>query len=117
MSIAKIFILVLLAFLINNNLFFKLPIKNTYLDAFVKTCLFFILLLAIDLVLAQKEGYTNSQSLFEDPQESYDYCIETNRPPFMGSMNDTINYCLDRISGKNYVPKNLKPAKKVRFAC
>ena len=117
MSVVKFFVLVLLAILLNINLFFNLPIKNVYLDAFVRTCLFFILLLVIDLALAQKEGYTNSQSLFKDPQESYDSCIETNRPPFMGSMNDTINYCLNRISGQGYVPEGLKPPKKVRFAC
>jgi len=61
MSIAKIFILVLLAFLINSNLFFKLPIKNVYLDAFVRTCLFFIFLFAVDVFLTQKESYISNK--------------------------------------------------------
>ena len=33
-------------------------------------------------------------------QRAYNKCMSKNSPPFMGSVSDTINYCLNNISNR-----------------
>ena len=47
----------------------------------------------------------------------YEYCMEKNQPPFIGSVEDAENHCLSRIAGSGYRPElQKKQCKKVTFA-
>jgi len=117
MSILHFFILFLLAFILMTNLFFHLPFENKWVATLIRTCLFIISYYFIEQGLGKKEGYANSVPFFKNPKNVYDYCMEVNKPPFMASDQDTLNYCLNRVAGTGYVPPNLKKPKKVRFTC
>jgi len=117
MNVIKFLVVFLLAYLVNNKLFFKLPVNNSYVDAFVRTCIFLFVLMVLDLAFNQKEGYANAVPFFSNPKNAFDYCMKVNSPPFMASESDTLNHCLSRVAGRDYEPSDLKPPKKVRFAC
>ena len=46
------------------------------------------------------EGFTINGEPDAFYQSAYDKCMRINSPPFMGSVSDTINYCLNNISSR-----------------
>lgn len=107
----------LLAFLLMPKMFVKIPIKNILIVAVLHAVIYAVAFHFIHMYLPKREGYANNVPFFSQSDKVFEYCMSVNRPPFMGSLSDTINHCLDRISGSNYVPSSIKEPKKVRFAC
>ena len=117
MSISLILYIGLIAYITRPGAFFKIPFRQSFMVAFVHASIFFTLFIIGKPFLTTKEGYANNMPLFSDPSNMYNYCMYANRPPFMGSIHDTINNCLARISGTGYVPYSTKNTfKKVRFS-
>ena len=73
-------------------------IQNAMIHAFIFSvllCLYFTL-----MGDSNTEGFTKNGLPDNHYKNSYDKCIRTNAPPFMGSISDTVNYCLNRISSR-----------------
>ena len=98
------------------GVYFKAPFKQSLLVALTHALLFIVLVIAGQDLFTEQEGYANNVPFNKSPATVYDYCMQVNRPPFMASISDTINHCLDRISGSGYTPfLSKKISKKVRF--
>lgn len=107
----------LLAFLLMPKMFVKIPVKNILIVALIHAVMYSVIFHFIHIYFPKREGYANNIPFFSQSDKVFDYCMSVNRPPFMGSLSDTINHCLDRISGSKYVPASIKEPKKVRFTC
>lgn len=46
------------------------------------------------------EGFTKNGESDAFYKNAYHKCMRKNSPPFMGSISDTINYCLNNISSR-----------------
>lgn len=46
------------------------------------------------------EGFTQKHDDESFYQRAYNNCMRKNSPPFMGSVSDTTNYCLNNISNR-----------------
>jgi hypothetical protein len=116
-SVYFLIYLCVLSYITQPGVVFKAPFKNPVLVALTHALLFIALLALVKPLFTEKEGYANNVPFNQNASTVYDYCMNINRPPFMGSIRDTINHCLDRISGSGYVPFSSKNTpKKVRFS-
>ena len=116
-SVYFLIYLCVIAYTTQPGVIFKVPFKSPILVALTHALLFIALLAVAKPAFVEQEGYANNVPFNQNASTVYDYCMSVNRPPFMGSIRDTINHCLDRISGSGYVPFSSKSTtKKVRFS-
>ena len=118
MTLLLILYIVLIAFVTTPGVFFRVPLKRPVFVALAHGTLFFICFWVGSRFLTySREGYASNVPIFKDPKFMYEYCMENNRPPFIGSIEDAENHCLSRIAGSGYQPelKN-SSCKKVTFA-
>jgi hypothetical protein len=102
MDLTDFLFLFALSFLCTPGMLFRLPLRGSKLVvAIVHALVFSILLFAYNAMKYRSpEGFTQNgrnDSIYDD---AFDKCMNVNSPPFMGSVSDTINYCLNRISSR-----------------
>lgn len=76
-------------------------IKTKYSIALTKAFLFSILFfMYLNIMESTTEGFTQKHDDESFYQRAYNNCMRKNSPPFMGSVSDTTNYCLNNISNR-----------------